>query len=217
MPPAQWYPDPANPALMRWWDGTAWTEHTHPVAAPSPVRRSVNGQDVVEAGWIASGWVPTACTAHQRPARVARKVSFISRTSGWVYLALLAGLLPFLIIVYATRRTVVALAWPLCDECVAHRRRWLGVMVGALIAIIPVALLGGLVPSGSHNGGLIVAITLAAFVGCPLLAAVAGILGSYSRLVRGTVTADGAVVAFPEGSLRTEATPAAAGLTRLGS
>ncbi|WP_123731719.1 DUF4041 domain-containing protein [Rathayibacter sp. PhB152] len=29
---ASWYPDPADPSLLRYWDGTAWTEHTHPVA-----------------------------------------------------------------------------------------------------------------------------------------------------------------------------------------
>jgi len=26
--PPGWYPDHANPALQRWWDGTQWTEHT---------------------------------------------------------------------------------------------------------------------------------------------------------------------------------------------
>ena len=26
-----WFPDPNNPAFLRWWDGEAWTEHTTPV------------------------------------------------------------------------------------------------------------------------------------------------------------------------------------------
>jgi hypothetical protein len=31
--PAGWHPDPSNPAgALRWWDGSAWTTHTHPVA-----------------------------------------------------------------------------------------------------------------------------------------------------------------------------------------
>jgi hypothetical protein len=34
LPVAGWYPDPAGAARFRWWDGTAWTEGTHPGAAP---------------------------------------------------------------------------------------------------------------------------------------------------------------------------------------
>ncbi|GAA1645078.1 DUF4236 domain-containing protein [Nocardia ninae] len=28
--PAGWYPDSAQPTVLRWWDGTNWTEHTAP-------------------------------------------------------------------------------------------------------------------------------------------------------------------------------------------
>jgi hypothetical protein len=28
LPTAAWYPDPAQPELLRWWDGTAWSVHT---------------------------------------------------------------------------------------------------------------------------------------------------------------------------------------------
>jgi hypothetical protein len=36
--PAGWFPDPEDPAQLRYWDGTAWTEHRHPAepAAPEP-------------------------------------------------------------------------------------------------------------------------------------------------------------------------------------
>jgi len=36
-PPAGWYTDPNNSFLYRWWDGTAWTEHTAPAGQPSGV------------------------------------------------------------------------------------------------------------------------------------------------------------------------------------
>ncbi len=37
--PAGWHPDPSNPSgALRWWDGTAWTTHTHQVIpTPPPV------------------------------------------------------------------------------------------------------------------------------------------------------------------------------------
>jgi len=28
---AAWHPDPQNPSLLRWWDGTQWSEHTAPL------------------------------------------------------------------------------------------------------------------------------------------------------------------------------------------
>jgi hypothetical protein len=34
MPPPGWYPDPEQPASVRWWDGTVWTEHRSPVWQP---------------------------------------------------------------------------------------------------------------------------------------------------------------------------------------
>jgi hypothetical protein len=31
-PAPNWYQDPQNPAMVRWWDGRAWTPHTQPRA-----------------------------------------------------------------------------------------------------------------------------------------------------------------------------------------
>ncbi|MFT3851620.1 MAG: DUF2510 domain-containing protein [Ilumatobacteraceae bacterium] len=28
--PPGWFPDPQNPAMLRWWDGRVWTEHRQP-------------------------------------------------------------------------------------------------------------------------------------------------------------------------------------------
>jgi Protein of unknown function (DUF2510) len=48
---AAWYPDPSDPAGLRWWDGYQWTAHTAPpVGAPSAA-----GGDWALGG-ASSGW-----------------------------------------------------------------------------------------------------------------------------------------------------------------
>jgi hypothetical protein len=37
---AGWYPDPSDARRLRWYDGTAWTEHVHDPAAAAPVAAS---------------------------------------------------------------------------------------------------------------------------------------------------------------------------------
>jgi hypothetical protein len=32
-----WYPDPAQPGALRWWDGSQWSEHSAPAGPPPPV------------------------------------------------------------------------------------------------------------------------------------------------------------------------------------
>ncbi|MFF8291783.1 DUF2510 domain-containing protein [Streptomyces sp. NPDC016309] len=36
MTPPGWYPDPADPAVEHWWDGTAWTGHTRAAGTGAP-------------------------------------------------------------------------------------------------------------------------------------------------------------------------------------
>jgi Domain of unknown function (DUF4041)/Protein of unknown function (DUF2510)/Meiotically up-regulated gene 113 len=44
--PQGWYPDPQQPELLRWWDGTQWTPQTQPapIAAPPPPVVAQSGQ-----------------------------------------------------------------------------------------------------------------------------------------------------------------------------
>lgn len=36
-PVADWYPDPMSPGVLRYWDGSAWTDHRAPAPAAAPV------------------------------------------------------------------------------------------------------------------------------------------------------------------------------------
>ena len=42
--PADWYPDPQDPSLQRYWDGNAWTEHTAPAAPGQPAEGGASPQ-----------------------------------------------------------------------------------------------------------------------------------------------------------------------------
>lgn len=35
LPAAAWFPDPSDPARLRWWDGANWTEHVPPPLEPA--------------------------------------------------------------------------------------------------------------------------------------------------------------------------------------
>ena len=44
-PPPGWHPDPSEPGLIRYWDGTQWTEHTQPAAESTAEEPAPTGAD----------------------------------------------------------------------------------------------------------------------------------------------------------------------------
>ncbi|OZF05099.1 DUF2510 domain-containing protein [Rhodococcus sp. 15-2388-1-1a] len=44
-PAPGWHPDPSEPGLIRYWDGTQWTEHTQPVTGPTAEQPAPTGAD----------------------------------------------------------------------------------------------------------------------------------------------------------------------------
>jgi uncharacterized protein (AIM24 family) len=53
--PANWYPDPQDASLQRYWDGERWTEHTAPAAAAASPTEAPGGVAAPAAGVPAAG------------------------------------------------------------------------------------------------------------------------------------------------------------------
>lgn len=58
-PPAGWYPDPQDASRQRYWNGTAWTEHT---ADGGPQAAGTSGQAAAAPGGIGSASEPDTWT-----------------------------------------------------------------------------------------------------------------------------------------------------------
>lgn len=52
MPAPGWYPDAAGSGRLRWWDGTAWTEHLAPARAVPPARPQISDNTPVYNAFI---------------------------------------------------------------------------------------------------------------------------------------------------------------------
>jgi len=47
--PANWYPDPQSPGILRYWDGTSWTDHRS-AATPAATATVINHVTVAGGG-----------------------------------------------------------------------------------------------------------------------------------------------------------------------
>jgi hypothetical protein len=146
----------------------------------------------IPAQFVATGWgTPTVCTRHGEPAVEQKRVTFISRNPGWSYLLLLAGVIVFVIVASAIRKSVTAAAWPFCARCNEERKRGLTIGLGILAAGVVAIALVAVLPSDA--GGL------AVFVGILLLLVgfiVAMRGGSRTMRANGHVTDRGQTVQF---------------------
>ena len=115
----------------------------------------------IPAQFVATGWgTPTVCTRHGEPAVEQKRVNFISRTPGWSYFLLLAGVIVFVIVASAIRKTVTAAAWPFCARCNEERKRGLTIGLGFVAAGVVALALIAVLPSSSGPLALMLGIVL---------------------------------------------------------
>jgi hypothetical protein len=114
--PPDWYPDPAGLPARRWWDGSAWTEHTAPLGPPPPPGPAWYGPPVVA---VAPG----------KSVAVALVLTFFFGPFGMLY-STVSGALIMLAVLFFGGFLVFGFAWFLLWPLA-----WAGSMVwGALAA-----------------------------------------------------------------------------------
>jgi hypothetical protein len=150
----------------------------------------------IAAGLIPNGaGVPAVCSRHGEPAVLRKRVKFQSKPPGWAYALLLAGAVPFLIVVMVMRKEVQAEAWPFCEQCrqMHKKRTLLGLVLFLPLVLIFVLALAN--QDGAATGPALVVLMLAALFG--FLGGMAAVArGSYRLLPQGFVARDGNSVGF---------------------
>lgn len=76
LPPAGWFPDPHDATQLRYWDGTAWTEHRSPRTQSTSEQLNKAGQDVADG--IARGFTALGSWVQQNTAARPQQPTFAS-------------------------------------------------------------------------------------------------------------------------------------------
>src|SRR5690242_10547208 len=139
--------------------------------------------------------MPDVCARHGEPAVERRKVSFSTRPPAWSYVLILVGVLLFLIVAFAMRKTVVVPAWPFCARCRELRSRrlktGLGLLSAAVAALIGSTVVAATVPSDDTAGATVLIVGFLLFL--------AGFVAGLIVLEQSTWRAVATAVLSPDG------------------
>ncbi|MEU4216018.1 hypothetical protein [Actinoplanes sp. NPDC026623] len=149
----------------------------------------------IAAGLIPNGaGVPAVCSRHGEPAVLRKRVKFQSKPPGWAYALLIAGALPFLIVVLVMRKEVQAEAWPFCAQCQQmHKTRTL-LGLALFLPLVLIFVLAFANPDGGGGPALVVLMFATIFGSIGGIVALAR--GGYRMLSQGFVARDGNSVGF---------------------
>src|SRR2546421_475849 len=155
----------------------------------------------IPANWVAAGHgVPDVCSRHGEPAQDRKRVRFISKPPQWSYVLIVVGLIVFVIVAAALRKSVWAPAWPFCPRCREYRKKM--VSIGLAIVGLAIVMFIGAIVVGSSNPSSDTAGSLAALgVLFAIFAFIAGLAvavrAAPPAVAGGQVSQDGAWLLLP--------------------
>lgn len=78
-PPAGWYPDPSDPGTQRYWDGSAWTDHSAPLAQAQGDPAGYTGPTPGHTSLLVAGWLTAIFFP---PVGIAIAINMLQRDQG---------------------------------------------------------------------------------------------------------------------------------------
>ena len=166
-------------------------------------------QILLPASLVSSGeGIPTICSRHGRESTTASKCRFVSRPPRWTAVLLLAGALPYLIVVTALRKTVLAPYWPLCGACTQRKRSLLfgglATLAGAVMLFVLGIFLAFRITTTDEYGYTTTTSSMAGFglflLFLSFIAFITGLvttsMSTMMAVAGGAVTADGMFIEF---------------------
>lgn len=141
--------------------------------------------------------LPPCCARHGAPAAVWKPVTFESRPPSWVYLTLILGWLPPLIILMAMRRQVRVPAWPFCPQCIHRHRQRLLLALALSATCLGASIVALVIAAGSDYEVVAVVGFLSAILGTPLIGLAVGSSASWRSIADGFASRDGMLIVFP--------------------
>ena len=162
--------------------------------------RRVNGSHI-PAAWVAAGrGVPDLCGRHGEPAVEHRKVSMFSRPPAWSYVLILGGVLLFVIVALALRKTVVAPRWPFCTRCLdlRSRRRKTGLaLLGGALAVLVASFATAIATTNANVGATVLGIGNLLFLAGLIAGLVVLTQSAWRAVAAAVVSGDGLWVSVP--------------------
>lgn len=141
--------------------------------------------------------LPPCCARHGAPAAEWQTVVFESRPPLWVYLTLVFGFLPTLVILISMRRQLRAPYWPFCPQCLHLRRQRKRLAYVVSAAWFAACVVAGGVAAWADLEVVGVVTLLCATFGTPLLGAAFFSSAGWSSIADGFASRDGMSLVFP--------------------